>query len=104
MQIDDIVKNSSTIDRLKKLSVYISNNKSGIVNYAAREKAGLIFTSNLAECTVNTVINERQNGKQKMLWSREGAHHILQIRASVFSKSWNEDWMKVEAELYPLAA
>lgn len=104
IQIDDIIKNSSTIDKLKKLSVYISNNQSGIVNYAAREKAGLIFTSNLAECTVNTVINERQKGKQKMRWSREGAHHILQIRASVFSKSWNDDWMKVETELYPLVA
>jgi len=104
MQISDIVKNSITTDKLKKLSVYISNNELGIVNYAVRKKAGLVFTSNLAECTVNTVINERQKGKKKMLWSRQGAHNILQIRSSVFSKSWDDDWMKVENELYLLAA
>lgn len=104
MQIEDIAKNDSTIDKLKKLSFYISNNSSGIINYAARRKAGLVFTSNLAECTVNTVINERQKGKQKMLWSRNGAHNILQIRASVFSKSWNDDWAKIEDKLYPLAS
>ena len=63
-----------------------------------------MFSSNLAECTVNTVINERQKGKKKMLWSRQGAHNILQIRSSVFSKSWDDDWMKVENELYLLAA
>ena len=63
-----------------------------------------IFTSNLSESTVNTVINDRQKGKQKMLWSRQGAHNILQIRSSVFSKSWDNDWAKVEAELYHLAA
>lgn len=65
---------------------------------------GLVFTSNIAECSVNTLINERQKGKQKMLWSRDGAHNILQIRSSVFSKSWNDDWDKVESQLYPLAA
>lgn len=80
------------------------NNKSGIINYAERQRAGLVFTSNLAECTVNTLINERHKGKQKMLWSRKGAHNILQIRSSVFSKTWDEDWNKVEGKLYPLAA
>ena len=54
--------------------------------------------------TLPSLINERQKGKQKMLWSRGGAHNILQIRASVFSKSWNDKWDKVEGELYPLAA
>lgn len=104
MQIESISKHTTTSERLAKLSGYISNNRLGIINYAARKKAGLVFTSNLAECTVNTLINERQKGKQKMLWSREGAHNILQVRASVFSKSWDSDWAQIEAELYPLAA
>ena len=43
-----------------------------------------VYTSNLAESTVNTLINDRQKGKQKMLWGRDGAHNVLQIRASVF--------------------
>ncbi len=83
---------------------YIINNKDGITDYAARRNAGLPFTSNLAESTVNTLINERQKGQQKMLWSREGAHSILQIRASVFSKTWEQDWAIAENMLYSLAA
>ena len=100
----DIQDNEKLINKLVKLKNYIINNKSGIINYAERQRAGLVFTSNLAECTVNTLINERHKGKQKMLWSRKGAHNILQIRSSVFSKTWDEDWNKVEGKLYPLAA
>ena len=102
--MEDIQSNTSLMTKLEKLKTYIINNKSGIVDYASRKRAGLVFTSNLAECSVNTLINERQKGKQKMLWGRTGAHSILQVRASVFSKSWNDDWEKVEAKLYPLAA
>ena len=39
----------------------------------SRKRAGLPYTSNLAETTVNTIINDRQKGKKKMLWSRDGA-------------------------------
>ena len=63
-----------------------------------------MFTSNLAESTVNTLINERQKGRQKMLWSREGAHNVLQIRAAQRTESWNEDWDSVESKIYKLAA
>ena len=63
-----------------------------------------MFTSNLAESTVNTLINERQKGKQKMLWSREGAHNVLQIRAAQRSESWSNDWESVESKIYKLVA
>jgi hypothetical protein len=89
--------------KLSKLSTYISNNKDGIVNYEERKKKNLVFTSNLAESTVNTLINERQKGKQKMLWTREGSHNILQIRASHRSESWLKDWKSVEDMVYKLA-
>jgi len=46
------------------------------VNYGTRKKEGLPYTSNQAESTVNTLINNSQKGKQKMLWSREGAHYV----------------------------
>ncbi len=85
-------------------TTYINNNKKGIVNYSERQKAGLVYTSNLAESTVNTLINDRQKGKQKMLWGRDGAHNVLQIRASVFSGSWDGDWNKVESEIYKKVA
>lgn len=38
----------------------------GVVSYEYRKNRGLVFTSNLAESTVNTLINE-QKENQKML-------------------------------------
>jgi hypothetical protein len=98
------IEDKAAITKLSKLYTYIENNKDGIVNYGARKSAGLVFTSNLAESTVNTLINQRQKGKQKMQWMRDGAHNILQIRASIHSNSWKNDWIKVENILYKLAA
>ena len=39
-----------------------------------------------------------------MLWGREGAHNVLQIRTAVRSESWKDDWNNVESMLYKLAA
>ena len=89
---------------LGQLATYISNNKVGIVNYGSRKREGLNYTSNLAETTVNSLINDRQKGKKKMLWSRDGAHNVLQIRSSVFSKTWDNDWKQVELAVYRKAA
>ncbi len=99
-----IAIDDSLLIKLNKLSTYISNNKGGIISYEARKNAGLVFTSNLAESMVNTIINERQKGKQKMLWSREGAHNILQIRAAIRSVNWENEWDNVEKNIYKLAA
>lgn len=90
--------------KLAKLIQYIDNNKENIVNYEERKNKGLVFTSNQAEGTVHTLINTRQKGNQKMLWSREGAHNVLQIRSSILSDSWNSDWEKVETKLYKKTA
>jgi len=99
-----LISDSVVVAKLEKLSSYIYNNRGGIVNYGDRQAKGLVFTSNLAESTVNSLINERQKGKQKMAWSRDGAHHVLQIRASIYSNSWQEDWKQVEQVLYKQVA
>ena len=104
MEIETIAADKPLSLKLSRLSTYISNNKDGIVNYEERKNKGLVFTSNLAESTVNTLINERQKGKQKMLWGREGAHNILQIRAAVRSNSWEDNWAKVQSNIYKIAA
>lgn len=104
MEMETIAADKPLSVKLSRLSRYISNNKDGIVNYEERKNKGLVFTSNLAESTVNTLINERQKGKQKMLWSREGAHNVLQIRAAQRSESWVKDWNSVEDTVYKLAA
>lgn len=103
-QLIALIEDSSTKTKLNKLATYIENNKEGVVNYRARKRACLVFTSNLAESTVNTLINGRQKGKQKMLWGRDGAHNVLQIRSSISSKTWESDWEKIEHRLYKEAA
>ena len=37
-----------------------------------------------------------------MLWSRDGAHNVLQIRSSIASKSWQNDWLKLENKIYQI--
>jgi hypothetical protein len=103
-ELKAVIDDRNAIAKLNKLYGYIENNKNGIVNYESRKSSGLVFTSNLAESTVNSLINERQKGKQKMLWSREGAHNILQIRAAIQSKSWSNEWSKVEKIIYKQTA
>jgi len=74
--------------KISTLIAYIRSNTKNIVNYQKREAAGLSFTSNIAESTVNNLINTRQKNDGRMQWSREGAHTVLQIRSSVQSKTW----------------
>ena len=38
-----------------------------------------------------------------MLWGREGAHNVLQIRAAVRS-NWEGNWAKVQSNMYKIAA
>lgn len=84
-------KQEKHIKRIEKFVTYINNNKDRIINYKERKESGLIFTSNLAESTVESLINRRCKGQQHMRWSREGLDPILQLRASISS---NNDWAK----------
>jgi len=82
---------------------YINNNKRNIVDYHKRELKDKIISSQTAETTVNNVINSRQKNQQ-MRWSRDGAHSVIQIRTSIYSKSWKEDWNLLKNEIYTEAA
>jgi hypothetical protein len=79
-------------NRLIKLKNYIQNNSDKIVNYDERKRQGLVFTSHLAECTVESLINQRCKGQQHMRWSREGLEPVLQLRAAIASDDWNRIW------------
>jgi hypothetical protein len=81
--------------KILSLKAYIENNKDYIVNYDERKNSGLIFTSNLAESTVESLINQRCKGQQHMLWSRAGLHAVLQVRAAISSKYWPNIWQDV---------
>jgi hypothetical protein len=106
-RITQLIKQISDIKLLKKLrelKQYITNNKSRIVDYNTRKDQNLIFTSNLAECTVESLINQRCKGKQHMQWSREGVQPILQIRAAADSNDWELNWQKYVLGAYQKAA
>lgn len=79
-------------DRLEKLLTYIMNNQDKIVDYNVRKEEGKVFTSNLAESTVESLINQRCKGQQHMRWSREGLNPLLQLRAAIASNDWGSIW------------
>ena len=85
---------------MQDLYKYIYRNQKYIVNYQDRHTSNLPYTSTIAESSVNELINARQKNNKKMQWTREGAHNVLQIRASRFSKSWEYDWGNAQDEIY----
>lgn len=98
LQLD--LKDEKLLSDLKELHGYIERNEKYIVNYQERQAAHLPFTSTLAESSVNALINARQKDNKKMQWTREGAHHVLQIRTSRFNKTWEKDWQTAQEKIY----
>lgn len=80
-----ITEKETEIVKINKLITYITNNKTCLVNYEERKNAGLVFTSNMAESTVESLINQRCKAKQHMSWTREGLHPLLQIKVAILS-------------------
>ncbi len=78
--------------KIAKLCTYIKNNKNYIVNYRERKKNKQVFTSNIAESNVESLVNNRCKGRQHMRWTRDGIHPLLQIRAAISSKEWLLNW------------
>ena len=92
-------------DKVQVLLTYIENNANFIVNYQKRQDSGLIFISQMAESTVESLINKRCKGQQHMRWSREGLHALLQVRAAVNSDDWSNRCMThIMDSLYSKAA
>jgi hypothetical protein len=79
-------------NKINGIYSYININKEYIVNYNLKAKNGKPYTSQVAESTVEHLINDRQKRNQKMQWSRTGAHNVLQIRASMASGRWEMEW------------
>ena len=66
----------------------MAKHNSRVVNYDAREQAHKTYTSQVAESHIEALINARHKRTKKMQWTREGAHHVLQIRAMMASEEW----------------
>ena len=89
------LKSEEHIKKADNFVEYIKENREHIINYDERKKSGLIFTSHVAESTVEHLLNERGKKHQKMQWSRDGLHAVLQIRASQASNEWVNDWNNI---------
>ena len=96
LRLSQLAKEATTdkaLDKINQFITYVSNNRDRIIDYRDRKKNGLVFTSNLAEATVESLINRRCKGQQHMRWSREGLDPLLQIRAALNSKGeWENKW------------
>lgn len=87
-QTDDPTEKS----KINGIYIYLKRNKEQIIHYDERAKNNLVYTSQVAESTVEHVINDRHKRNQKMQWTRDGAHHVLQIRAAMASHQWDYSW------------
>ena len=74
--------------KLTGLYEYLDRNQVYLVNYDARDQANQTYTSQVAESHIEALINARHKRTKKMQWTREGAHHVLQIRAMMASEEW----------------
>ena len=101
---EDLKADIKRLNKVTKLKLYIENNKCFVTQYSERKHNNLIFTSHLAEATVESLINQRCKNKQHMRWSREGLHAILVVRAAVNSDQWLSYWNKYTTETFKRAA
>jgi hypothetical protein len=93
--IRDNITDEKKRSKLRGLHDYLQNNLDYLINYDERKKAGKTFTSQVAESHIDTIINARHKRKQKMQWTRDGAHNVLQIRALMESNEWEEKWLDI---------
>jgi hypothetical protein len=87
------------IEKVAAIVTYLSNNISKLVNYMERKTNNLPYTSNVAEATVESQINVRFKRKQKMQWTRENAHNVLQLRTTIYSNEWQKYQQAIDGEL-----
>ena len=80
--------------KINGLLIYLKSNKEYIIDYDKQAMEHKPYTSQVAESTVEHLINDRHKRNQKMQWTREGAHNILQIRASMASNEWDYIWQE----------
>ena len=81
------------------IRTYLLNNIDKLVNYMDRKEAKLPYTSSIAETTVESQINTRFKLKQKMQWTRENAHNVLQIKTTMSSNEWDKYQMNIDKNL-----
>jgi hypothetical protein len=90
--------------KLGKLLNYLQNNKETLANYENKKNNNMVYTSNIAESTVENMVNSRYRQSGKMQWKRDGTHALLQLRAASFSKILDKMWSYIFNNIYKCAA
>ena len=85
------------LQAVREFNGYITANENYIVNYGDHYRNGETISTAFVESTVNEVISKRFVKKQQMRWTKEGAHHVLQIRIQVL----NDDLQQTFCKWYP---
>jgi hypothetical protein len=65
---------------------YLRSKRSGLKNYALERRKDRRISSALAESVMSHLVNQRMGKRQRMGWSAEGAHLLLQVRCAVLDK------------------
>ncbi|EOT8920292.1 TPA: ISKra4 family transposase [Escherichia coli] len=101
MYCDDPELNYANLKALQKqldeMYTYIRNNQMMIPNYGEMRRDGEPVSTAFVESTINEVIARRMAKKQQMLWSRKGAHYLLQTRTAVLNNELQDKF----ASWYP---
>jgi hypothetical protein len=79
-------------DKISRLLTYIESNRKYLVNYENRRANNKSISSQVAESVIGSLINKRYKKNQKMRWTREAAHNLLQIRTSRMSGDLEKTW------------
>ena len=98
------IRNKTKRDKLTSLYQYLENNRERVTNYAKWYRQGKVISSQLAESTVESLINQRCKGKRHMQWSRLGLHPVLQLRSAAVSYDWAVNWEHYVMAAYKIAA
>lgn len=95
----DKIEDEKLKNRTIKLKNYLKNNSSILVNYDDRKNKNLPFTSQVAESTVENLVNSRCRQTRKMKWLREGTHSLLQVKCAHYCHSFNKIWAYILPKL-----
>jgi len=103
-QLKESVVSKEEKSKVNGLLIYLKSNTKNIANYNKQAMENKPYTSQVAESTVEHLINDRYKKSQKMQWTRENAHNILQIRASMASNEWDYIWQETILNVFKIAA
>ncbi len=103
-QIKEEVTIKEEKSKVNGLLKYLNRNQKYIINYSEKAAERKPYTSQVAESTVEHIINDRHKRNQKMQWTRDGAHNVLQIRAAMAGGEWDYLWQETVFEAMKIVA